>query len=144
LSERPLKALGTFQHTNSSRFKEINLDRSTAIIEMMGNSNIDYMYKKDRSNSWSDHGDYSFVISPAGYGLCCYRTWEALILGCIPILKTSPIDSVYDSLPVIIVDEWSDITEDNMNNWKISIMSKDWNLEKLTSEYWSNRIRSLS
>eukprot|EP00796_Vickermania_ingenoplastis_P005779 gene5779-4130_t len=30
---------------------------------------------------------YAFVVSPIGYGFDCYRTWEALTLGAIPILE---------------------------------------------------------
>jgi hypothetical protein len=33
--------------------------------------------------------NYAFVASPYGGGPDCHRTWEALILGCIPIVKSS-------------------------------------------------------
>eukprot|EP00581_Thalassiosira_minuscula_P011257 CAMPEP_0183725922 /NCGR_PEP_ID=MMETSP0737-20130205/21903_1 /TAXON_ID=385413 /ORGANISM="Thalassiosira miniscula, Strain CCMP1093" /LENGTH=356 /DNA_ID=CAMNT_0025957093 /DNA_START=32 /DNA_END=1099 /DNA_ORIENTATION=- len=53
---------------------------------------------------------YKFMLSPRGVGLDCYRTWEALYLGMIPVVKTSTLDSMYQGLPVLIVDEWSDLT----------------------------------
>ena len=54
----------------------------------------------------------AFVVSPRGHGYDCHRTWEALALGCIPIVKHSPIDHVFDHLPVLIVREWSDVNRE--------------------------------
>ena len=52
-----------------------------------------------------------FVLSPRGNGLDCFRTWEALALGTIPIVKKSgPFDAIYEGLPVLLVDRWEDVT----------------------------------
>ena len=40
--------------------------------------------------------EYAFVASPPGNGVDCHRTWEALYLGVIPIVKRS---SFYESFP---------------------------------------------
>jgi hypothetical protein len=53
---------------------------------------------------------FKFVFSPHGAGLDCYRTYEALYLGCYPIVKKSSLDVLYENLPVLIVGEWDDIT----------------------------------
>ena len=55
---------------------------------------------------------YAFVISPFGSGLDCHRTWEALALGCIPIVRSSAMDPLFDRLPVPIVKDWADVTRD--------------------------------
>ena len=52
---------------------------------------------------------YTFVVSPFGHGFDCIRTFEALCLGCIVIMKKSFLDIIYQDLPVLLVDEWSDI-----------------------------------
>lgn len=54
---------------------------------------------------------YKFWVSPRGNGLDCHRTWEALYLGAIPIVRTSSLDPLYDGLPVLIVSDWSSVTE---------------------------------
>lgn len=56
---------------------------------------------------------HSFAISPRGYGLDCFRTWEALYLGVIPVLlRRSPAhDAMFDGLPVLFVDSWADVTQ---------------------------------
>lgn len=94
-----------------------------------------------RDNTWKNQSEYAFVISPHGNGLDCHRTWEALVLGCIPIVKTSPIDPVFRGLPVLIVKNWSDVTSDLLRKKMKEYSIDD---EKLTLKYWMNLIRSKS
>lgn len=97
----------------------------------------------ERLPSWKKQLEYAFVLSPCGMGIDCHRTWEALALGCIPIVKKSPIDSVYDGLPVLIVDNWSDITIQLLENTIIDFKDKVFSMEKLSLEYWMNKIREI-
>jgi hypothetical protein len=76
---------------------------------------------------------YKYVISPHGNGLDCHRTWESLALGCIPIIKTSPLDRMFEGLPVLIVKNWSDITQELLNNFNPSKY-----LDKLRLNYWKD------
>jgi len=56
---------------------------------------------------------HHFVLSPRGNGLDCYRTWEALALGVIPIVKRNgPFDRMYENMPVLLVNRWEDVTLD--------------------------------
>ena len=56
---------------------------------------------------------HHFVLSPRGNGLDCYRTWEALALGVIPIIKRNgPFDRLYEGMPVLLVDRWEDVSLD--------------------------------
>jgi hypothetical protein len=75
--------------------------------------------------------NYKYVLSPHGNGLDCHRTWEALILGCIPIMKTSALDPMFDGLPVLIVKNWSDVTQELLDTFVPQT-----NLEKLHTSYW--------
>lgn len=52
-----------------------------------------------------------YVVSPRGAGTDCHRIYEAIYLGAVPIVESFDLDHFYGHLPVIIVDEWSDITE---------------------------------
>jgi hypothetical protein len=96
----------------------------------------------DRRESWLRHGEYLFVLSPAGNGLDCHRTWEALILGNIPILQHSPIDALYADLPVAFVDSWDEITPQRLIEWKREFLhpSRVYNWDKLTWSYWKRFI----
>jgi len=85
---------------------------------------------------------FKYVISPHGHGLDCHRTWEALCLGCIPIVKKSSLseNDLYSNLPVIVVNKWSDVTKDLLNN--NSIKSLNSLHPKLTLNYWKQKIYS--
>lgn len=103
-----------------------------------------------RLETWKKHGDFLFIVSPPGAGLDCHRTWEALALGNIPILvKTPPFTetTLFDNLPVVIVEDYSEITLENMKKWKDDFVSKVecggfYNFDKLTVKYWKDKINS--
>ena len=56
------------------------------------------------ANTWEEQSQYQFILSPHGAGIDCFRTWEALVLGCIPIVKKSHISELFQDLPVIAVE----------------------------------------
>ena len=92
--------------------------------------------------SWKKQTTYAFVLSPHGNGLDCHRTWEALCLGCIPIVKTSPLDNMYDGLPVLVVNDWKDITIELLQNTVDNYKDRPFIYEKLSLSYWMNKIHS--
>jgi hypothetical protein len=96
--------------------------------------------KKPRLETWKNQIEYAFVISPHGNGLDCHRTWEALVLGCIPIVTTSPLDVLYKDLPVLIVNKWTDITFDLLKNTINEFKNSTFNMDKLTLKYWMDII----
>ena len=96
--------------------------------------------KAQRNVCWSHMIQYSFVVSPHGNGLDCHRTWEALALGCIPIVKSSDIDPLFDDLPVWIVKDWSDVTAEAMKQTVEVFKTRQFKYEKLTVAYWKNII----
>ena len=98
--------------------------------------------KVDRKTTWSNQINYMFVLSPHGNGLDCHRTWEALVLGCIPIVKTSGIDSLYDELPVLIVKNWGDINEKLLKDTIDNFKNKTFNYDKLTLKYWIDKFQN--
>ena len=88
--------------------------------------------KIPRIESWNNMIQFKYVISPLGNGLDCHRTWEAIILGCIPIVKKSGLDPMYEGLPVLIVNEWSDITQELLDDFKPNYT----NIKKIYLQYW--------
>lgn len=90
--------------------------------------------------SWNKQLEYAFVISPFGNGPDCHRTWEALLLGCIPIIRHSAIDDLFKELPVLFVNNWSDVTQQLLEDTVIQFGEKQFNYEKLNLSYWINQI----
>jgi len=55
-----------------------------------------------------------FVPSPAGNGIDCHRTWEALYLGAVPVVLRSEYFGE-SNWPVLVIDSWSELLEKNDN-----------------------------
>lgn len=58
-----------------------------------------------------------FVPSPAGNGIDCHRTWEALYLGAVPVVLRSEYFGE-SNWPVLVVDSWSELLEKKSNELK--------------------------
>ena len=98
--------------------------------------------RQKRTVCWQHQSECAFVVSPFGNGIDCHRTWEALVLGCIPIVRTSGIDPMYNGLPVLIVQKWSDVTETLLRNTIEAFEQRTFQYQKLTLYYWVKRIES--
>lgn len=90
-----------------------------AIIKDLGYETIDYQNEKiPRLEIWKKFTEYVFGVSPHGNGLDCHRTWEMLYLGMIVIVKSSSLDEMYKDLPVVIVNDWSELnSQENLEKW---------------------------
>lgn len=134
--ERQLKAYANFQFVMWTRYGKI--DRKDAIEKVPKDLVFYEPIRATRDICWRNMAQYAFVLSPHGNGLDCHRTWEAICLGCIPIVKTSGIDSLFDDLPVWIVQDWTDVTLENMHKKIFEFTMRDFKYEKLTLAYWRN------
>ncbi len=85
---------------------------------------------------------HKFVFCPGGNGMDSHRKWECLYMGSIPIDTHSIDNRFYQDLPICFVDNWEDVTEDFLSSEYERIKSITWNMEKLTFEYWKNKILS--
>ncbi|QWD92029.1 hypothetical protein ICV00_04695 [Polynucleobacter asymbioticus] len=57
--------------------------------------------------------EYMFIASPAGNGIDCHRTWEALYLGTIPIVVGGQFYSQFDHFPGLILESWDELSRFN-------------------------------
>jgi hypothetical protein len=94
-----------------------------------------------RTELWKRRGEYAFVLSPHGMGLDCHRTWEALALGHIVLVPASSLDSLYDGLPVVALNDWNEITSSNLQKWLLRFQGNCGIHEKLKSKYWIQSMR---
>ena len=140
---RNVKCYANFQFTMNTK---LGYDR----IDAFNKINKDLIYyeenKVSRLITWNKQKDFAFVICPHGGGLDCHRNWEALCLGCIPIVKTSAIDHLYNDLPVLIVKDWQIIDTSLLNSTIIEFKRKfdnnEFNMDKLKLSYWIQLINS--
>lgn len=85
--------------------------------------------------------NHMFVLCPDGNGVDTHRLWETLYLGSIPIVKRSINTNFYTDLPICFVDSWEEINEAMLDREYDRIISAEWNLEKLTEEYYERNIK---
>lgn len=140
--ERVMKVYADFYLNNSSHRRKFGETRAE-IYEQIGANDCFAFQKKRlrRKDYWEKMADFIFVISPHGNGMDCLRTWEALALGCIPIVKKSPLDRLYQGLPVVIVEDWREIDEQNLAEWELQYrrINPRQVQEKLSMNYWYNQ-----
>lgn len=108
----------------------------------------------------ADMAHCKFVLSPRGKGPDSYRTWEALLVGAIPVVRRgvyetpeifdkappcehSQLDDLYQGLPVVIVDSWQEVTEEFLNKKYEEIVSQKYDIRPLYLEYWEEKIRNV-
>jgi hypothetical protein len=142
LEQRIVKAYANFQFLMNTKYA---YDRKDAINKIPKSCVFYEPTKVKRLETWKTQSEYAFVISPHGNGLDCHRTWEAIALGTIPIIKTSPLDSLFEGLPVWIVNDWNQVNERSM---MIKIKEfkdrfNETNLEKMQLKYWFKKISNI-
>lgn len=136
--EREQKAYANFQFLMTTRYGKV--DRIDAYQTVPKDLVYYEPAKCVRDICWNNMTRYAFVLSPHGNGLDCHRTWEALCLGCIPIVKSSGLDPLFKDLPVWIVYSWKDVTEENMKCIINEFRERTFRYERLTTGYWTDRI----
>tara|TARA_R100001015_G_scaffold19003_2_gene14084 strand:- start:13923 stop:14726 length:804 start_codon:yes stop_codon:yes gene_type:complete len=118
-------------------------------------------YPKERSHVWNcfcdkdwvtrtenltmerfymDLASHKFVLSPRGNGIDCHRTWEALYLRTIPIVKRSINMKEFEDLPIFFVDDWENICYNKLQEFYDKVENTLYDLSKMKISYWRNVI----
>jgi hypothetical protein len=144
LCDRVPKVIADFYMRDSSHSRKYGESRTDIRQQLRDNRLVVWVNRRwPLPELLAVYAAHAFVLSPHGNALDCYRTWEALLMGCIPIVKRSVIDRLYDGLPVAIVDDWSEITPTNCDRWLASYgnaFDRAHLRRTLSSAYWMDRI----
>ena len=106
LSTQPLKVFTDIGLNQNSP------DRIEAVRLLAGCGHVEFQRRRISQRAvWKRYASYPFVLSLAGNGLDCHRTWEALYLGSIVITKTSPLDPLFAGLPVVIIGDLDELRD---------------------------------
>ena len=87
-----------------------------------------------------DMAKSKFEIAPRGFAIDTYRLWECLYVGTIPVVRTSSLDKLYEGLPILIIQDWKEVTEEFLNEKYLEMSKKTYNMEKTTIKYWTDLI----
>jgi|TARA_B110000858_G_scaffold16512_2_gene16691 hypothetical protein len=119
------KRMGWKQHIGCRRLIKTQLESR---IKFTGKINFnEYLIELSKSK---------FIICPPGAGLDTYRCWESLMVGSIPIMYHTPIDPLFEKLPVLLIDDYSIITDEYLNEQYEIIIKKEYDFSILYTDYW--------
>ena len=152
-------------HGNTEDFKKLRKMRFNKISRILYGfnitnpqrikikKNISKLKTCDETKGWNSYFyrrilcKYMFVICPEGNGIDTHRLWEALYLKTIPIIKKNKISPFLQkaNLPILILNDWSDLTKFNESKLKSFYAKKKsfFNNNFLNQKYWINIFRKL-
>lgn len=97
-----------------------------------------------RERNWKKQAEFAFVLCPEGNGPDTHRLWEALALGCVPVVRRNFLAGFLADLPVLVVDDWRQISAAYLGEALESLSGGKFNYAKLLLEYWRREIRGVS
>lgn len=85
---------------------------------------------------YSQIASHRFTLSPEGFGVDTYRTWESLYLGSIPIVTTSTAMSAFADLPILFVDDYDELSEAYLERCWESMSRRSYDLSRLMKSHY--------
>jgi hypothetical protein len=81
-----------------------------------------------------------FCISPNGIGIDCARTWEALLVRTIPVVRRSLVAQHHPDFPMIVLDDWSEFRSLQFSPELYERTWSDWDPDELLLERYLRRV----
>jgi hypothetical protein len=91
---------------------------------------------KEYYNSLYNH---KFTISPLGNGVDCGRVWQAIYMGCIPIVPSHLNINHYRDLPILVYNNLDELTEEYLEE-QHELLKNSKCLDKATLSHWVKTI----
>ena len=126
-----------FNTTTDSRRRANVLNRSCIQDNLLKN-NIQNIFVPP-NDYFTNLPNYKFVISPEGNGIDCYRHYEALIAGCIPIIEENPqIKEKYKGCPILFTKNYSEITAEYLLEQYEKMIDTEYDFSCLFLSYYDD------
>jgi hypothetical protein len=136
--EKKIRGLVYMNHTDRN-----NREEREYVTKNWGG--LPYVTHQKTRNTFKEYLEavhsHKFVVSPRG-NICCdaHRTWEAIYLGTIPIVKRDVKMESWAELPILIVNDWVPLPKKYLEVEYANTMLTS-NTEKASMAYWINRIQ---
>lgn len=92
--------------------------------------------KTGHANFVDEIYNHKFVFCPRGNGVDTHRLWMSLYLGTIPVVKDHITHHAFKHLPILFINDWSEVTEEFLNKKFEEIHSKEYDFSILGMDYW--------
>lgn len=83
---------------------------------------------------------HKFVVSPEGFGIDCYRHWESLYLGAIPIVQRSEHMAEFSDLPIVYTEDYSEITQSYLADVYEQYCSRSFDFSRLYAPCYTSML----
>jgi len=85
-----------------------------------------------------------FIASPPGWGPDCHRHYEAIAMGCVPIIVSDEsLMRMLDGMPVLFINNWDELAQggaDFLRAVHSHMETRSYSLDKLFEDYWWREI----
>lgn len=95
--------------------------------------------EEDLVRYYAQTSAHKFALSPEGHGVDCYRTWETLYLGTIPIVMVSTETSAFADLPILFTEDYSELSESYLEERWQEMSARKFEIERMLSSYYTSR-----
>ena len=131
-SVRNILCLLCFSYTHQERHRAYNMLANKPFItdlnkdsnkygsaqsRLLGRVPVEYNYEMTARSV--------YAISPRGCGEATHRFFEAIYLGCIPVVKrtNTVFDRLYVLYPCLVVDDWDQVTEELLTTNQVELQA---------------------
>ena len=76
-----------------------------------------------------------FIFS-TGHGMDCYRHYESILFGAIPIVQNSTLFPIFNDSPVYMLQNWTHVTKEQFMKFKLPTTSR----KVLMMQHWFDKI----
>jgi hypothetical protein len=100
-----------------------------------------------RGGYYTAMGSAKFGLSLPGLGYDCFRLWELMLLGTIPVIERGiGFDRTLWRLPALVVDDFADVSTDLLRQAYVEAVyrAKDFEYFRLKQSYWANLLFNVS
>jgi hypothetical protein len=135
LHRKPFHQRTTLMYVNFA-ISTNEVARSKALKWALGLANVTQRKSVPLETYLKEIGNAKFVLSPPGNGLDCHRTWEAMLMGAIPIVLRSQLNPLFSNENALIVDDWNHLTLDYLKSLDYEAIPS----RVLSAKYWYERL----
>ena len=126
------------------------------VRESLGRHYISRLFDYRNNSQMLPLEDYSqlvfknyFLINIPGHGNDCYRVWEAILMGTIPVIERGMgFDRTVYKLPVLLVDDFADLTVAMLQQAYIEALywshKNVWEYSRMTTSHWKDLMMTVS
>lgn len=125
------------------------------VAKQFPSSDVTFFSGKPRAKSAAAHREaltafltsmssHKYVLAPHGHGVDTHRLWEALYVGCIPIVTRSAMDQrLLAALPVLLVDTYAMLTPELLRREHAALVERfvSPDVRLLNMTYWASALR---